>query len=200
MDSLMMHAILRLPAQPVGMATDYLLAMAAREGHLLERRAVEDLYITKGRDLRACITELNFRCQMGIGDRKGGLDWMISRWPPGCDLDPSGDQLRVVSKGTYISGMEWENNDIVLDEPTGLMDELSLSTSLTDWDLPIDDLAFNSNCKLAGIDPLSTIEILEVVTNARSSADVYCQGRLRTGFKVCFLQLSAWRLTESGAS
>ena len=158
--------------------------MAAREGHLLDRGAVRDLYVTKQRDLRASIAELNFRCRMSVGSRRGGLDWMVSRWPPGCDVDASGERVRVVSEGTYLAGMEWEYRDLAMDERA---DELALGTAL-DWDTStLDELAFFSDFSLPANDRLSAIETLELVSDARSSADVFCRAGLRDDFTVCFL-------------
>ena len=87
------------------LAADYLLLIAAAEGHLLKRSAVASLYEATCCDLRAAIAELDLWCQMGVGDPRGGLSWIYQRYPPGSDLDQHGRRLRVVSEGTYQSGM-----------------------------------------------------------------------------------------------
>ncbi|KAK4505089.1 hypothetical protein PRZ48_003052 [Zasmidium cellare] len=100
-----LHAILRFTQPDADLATDYMLLIAATEGHLLPRNAVASLYERHRRDLRASITELNFWCQMGVGDPREGLGWIYQRWPPGSDLDEQGRRLRVVSDGTFHEGM-----------------------------------------------------------------------------------------------
>jgi hypothetical protein len=51
--------------------------------------------------------ELEFWCRMGVGDRKGGLDWMLVRWPVGSDISEDGEVQRVVSRNTYRRGISW---------------------------------------------------------------------------------------------
>ncbi|KAF2158528.1 hypothetical protein M409DRAFT_61573 [Zasmidium cellare ATCC 36951] len=100
-----LHAILRFTQPATDLVADYMLLLAAAEGHLLQRNAVTTLYERHGHDLRASITALNFWCQMGVGDPREGLAWIYQRWPPGSDLDEQGRRLRVVSSGTYQEGM-----------------------------------------------------------------------------------------------
>lgn len=105
MQAIALHAVLRLTPPESNTAIDYLLLVAAREGHLLERSAVTALWQTSGHDLRRALTTLDFWCRMGVGDVRDGLSWMYQRWPKGSDVDAKGRQLRVVSKGTFLHDM-----------------------------------------------------------------------------------------------
>ncbi|KAB8360779.1 hypothetical protein FH972_024513 [Carpinus fangiana] len=101
LNALSLHGILRFRPSPVELTVDYMLLVAALEGHALQRSAVESLYKSKRHDLRAMINQLQFWCQMGVGDERGGLNWYLQRWPPGSDVNASGEKLRVVSTNTY---------------------------------------------------------------------------------------------------
>ena len=100
-EELPLHAIFRLKPPPEPLLTDYLLLLAASEGHLLHRKEVSSLSQTKHNDLRASTLELNFWCQMGIGDRKGGLEWLPIPSNSISYYTPEGDLQRVISDDTY---------------------------------------------------------------------------------------------------
>ena len=100
LEELTIHTTLQFDRVPVPDAVEYLVHVAAAEGHLLARKDVEDLFLGRGQDLRASLTELNFWCQMTVGSRLGGLDWM---------QHASNSQLqgtRIISKGTYYRGLD----------------------------------------------------------------------------------------------
>jgi DNA polymerase III delta prime subunit len=183
--ALRLSAILRLSPPPVDLAIDYMLLLCAREGHILERAAIHDLYEAKDHDLRASITELDFWCQMSVGDRKGGLEWIYQRWPPGKDVDEHGRILRVASQGTYLSGMGWLSHDIVTSsQQVGFDKEEELLTEVwQDWGInpavqvdhvsegeaPTEGPAGSAHAQLAAL------KHLELTLDSMSAADTYCR-------------------------
>jgi len=102
-DELSLHMVLHFQPPPPSLVIDYLVLLAAGEGHLLQRHDVELLY--RCRDLRGALSDLQFSCQMAVGDSKGGIDWYLPRWPAGVDKDARGQTLRVMSSGTYHSSL-----------------------------------------------------------------------------------------------
>lgn len=196
LDALSLHAILRLTPPPSDLATDYLLLLAANEGHLLKREAVSSLYESKQHDLRASLTELNFWCQMAVGDQKGGLEWMFQRWPPGSDVDEHGRTIRVASEGTYQAGMGWLGRDLIAaTEHVGFDRDFEVLREIWDnWHLSADwdhdsfqstaclELLGDGNSLAKDTKALSDLESL---LDAASAADVYCKIGLPTGRQVC---------------
>jgi len=131
LNEMVLHAILRFVPPPEQLATDYLLLVACNEGHLLSRDAVSKLYRAKGSDLRASMAELNFFCQMAIGDSKGGLEWMLIRPPADEAKVARTESLRVVSEGTYQPFMGWLGGEVhgagvenLVDRETELLSEV----------------------------------------------------------------------------
>ena len=138
--SLKLYGILRFSPPPSDLAADICLLIAANEGHALERSAVEDLYLSRGNDLRAAITELNYWCQIGVGDRRGGFDWFYLRWPKGSDLDENGDVVRVVSDSTYMKGMGWMARDVMAtSKDKRQVEEEAMHQCWNSWQLDVGD-------------------------------------------------------------
>jgi hypothetical protein len=139
LEAIPLHRILRFQPPSATLAADYLLLVAAAEGHLLSRPAVEALYESKKHDLRASIMELEFWCQMAIGDRKGGLDWMINQHDP----DEGGQIIdkQVASRGSYLPGMGWSNHDAVVAHAgeAGLLEEILTTDAWENWGIDIED-------------------------------------------------------------
>ncbi|KAF1921456.1 hypothetical protein BDU57DRAFT_510266 [Ampelomyces quisqualis] len=172
-------AVLRMHASPVELATDYMLILAGREGHILEREAIRDLYISKNQDLRSSITELDLWCQMSVGDRKGGLEWLYQRWPPGKDVDAHGRLLRVASQGTYQAGMGWLSHNVFECENNAVFDkeEALLNEGWAEWGINPAEWSLKSSTCLESThsDTLKCLERLDRFAETLSAADVYCR-------------------------
>ncbi|WXC57213.1 hypothetical protein SNK03_003134 [Fusarium graminearum] len=140
LQTLNLHGIFRFSPPPIDLAVDLCLLTAANEGHILRRTAVEALYKSRRNDLRAALTELNYWCQIGVGDRKGGSDWFYLRWPKGSDLDENGDVIRVLSEETYCKGLGWVGRDLISTCPDPMKSEEEALKQLWDsWSLDIGD-------------------------------------------------------------
>ncbi|RPB24026.1 hypothetical protein L211DRAFT_868169 [Terfezia boudieri ATCC MYA-4762] len=188
-EDLSLHAILRMPPPPRTLMTDYLLLLAANEGHILERIDVSRLYNVHKGDLRAIITELNFWCQMGIGDRRAGLDWILTRFPVGHDI--SGPK-RVISENSFLSGMGWiprEEADDGVSAPDcrgrKLKEDDIWKEAWNEWGVDVivdacgqiremEDLEVGVN----GLEGYNT-KILETYTEAMSDVDIYAGSAMR---------------------
>ncbi|MBE3049261.1 AAA family ATPase [Candidatus Bathyarchaeota archaeon] len=187
LQSLSLHGIFRFLPPPVPLAVDAMLLAAAGEGHVLERGPVEELYVTRGRDMRAALAELNYWCQIGVGDRRGGMDWFYLRWPAGSDRDERGDVVRVVSEGTYQSGMGWFGDAV----RGGGKEEL-VRESWEGWGVGCDGL-------LMGREEGTVAEWSECA-DAMSAADVLSDGMFGQGFEVCATGDAGTRVEVLGRS
>jgi DNA polymerase III delta prime subunit len=127
-----LHAILRYQKPPQDFSVDYLLLIAASEGHILKREAVTRLYQGSGMDLRRSLMDLNFWCQMGVGSKKAGLDWLLPAWPPASNVDYNGDRVRVLSLNTYERFMGWFNRDLLLSRDS-LEKEAEINRNTFHW-------------------------------------------------------------------
>ncbi|TVY35800.1 ATPase family AAA domain-containing protein [Lachnellula subtilissima] len=140
MNALMLYAVIRFVPPPIDLATDYMLLVAACEGHVLRRDAVKTLYEGRSLDLRASLTDLNFWCQFAVGDVKCGLDWFYPRWSRGSDVDEYGETIRVVSENTYEAGMGWVSQDVLESHAHYLdIEEEILHEACDGWQLDVGD-------------------------------------------------------------
>lgn len=182
--AMQLHAIMRLQCPPVNLSTDFLLLVAAKEGHLVSREAVRALLDYKSNDLRAGITELQFWCQMGIGDPRGGLGWMYQRWPPGTGIDENGRASRVVSKHSYRTGMGCLSYDPKPTLSSAIQEEL-LMESWRNWlSDPRDELhksielhydVPNTGLDTAPKDRLAVLTQFTSLTDLLSNTDTCCR-------------------------
>ncbi|TID19090.1 Transketolase [Venturia nashicola] len=189
LDSLSLHAILRFTAPPVDLAVDYLLLTAAYEGHLLERAAVKSLFTSNSNDIRASVTNLDFWCQIGVGDSAGGFNWMIDRYPPGVDVDKHGNTLRVVSKHTYTNDTGLISQDLLGANSCNGAEyiESLLAAAWTEWRLRPGDLLpqieHDRATKLSPQSGISHLQAMDFLAECTSAADVYCGFDMREAYQ-----------------
>lgn len=105
LDELDLFTVLAFGYPEERLSVERLGCVAAAEGHLLSKDALETLYLTKGRDLRASLTELNLWCQMTVGSQQGGLDWMLPQ-DVMRQAAQDGTVTRIVSQDTFVSGLD----------------------------------------------------------------------------------------------
>ena len=139
LDDMTLYAILRFKSPPVQLAADYLLLVACNEGHLLSHEAVAALYAAKGSDLRASISELNFFCQMAVGDTKGGLEWMLTTKVSDTPHEERNHSIRVVSENSYQTAMGWLNGEKrhSYSDPPLIQEGELLSEAWTGWKIDV---------------------------------------------------------------
>lgn len=76
---------------------DALWSIALAEGHLLDRKAVLQLIQECDQDFRKALNQLQFWCQMAIGDRQSGIHWLMKT------KELSREQnTRYISENTFI--------------------------------------------------------------------------------------------------
>lgn len=140
LQTLNLHGIFRFSPPPADLAVDRLLMVAACEGHVLQRSAIEALYDARQRDIRACLMDLNYWCQFAVGDRRGAIEWFYPRWPKGTDIDQDGNVVRVISENAYVEGMGWLARDALTEETTaGQAEEELLFEAQNFWQVDIGD-------------------------------------------------------------
>ena len=173
----------RRPLQPV--ATQFLSLLACNEGHLLSEEAITALYESTCNDLRASITQLQFYCQMALGDTKGGLEWMLIA--SSATEKEDFKNKRVVSDGTYPKGMGFigSHKGSPPLQPSST-DEMDTVLSLwQDWAIDLADqddfLAAEavSSPVADGASNLAKLESIDRTLDALSSADTLRYSQIR---------------------
>ena len=189
LDDLPLFGILRFREPPEQLAREYLTLLACNEGHLLSGEAVSALYRAKGFDLRASIMELQFFCQMSIGDTKGGLEWLLigEAAEPGEAIK----QMRVISDGTYVKGMGWVNQESAatesgqqtikeVDHVLAVCNDWGIDMAEYDDFLPLEALSgLPANSK----DRRKTLKSLDLAFDALSAADSLGYSGFRDGLR-----------------
>ncbi|KAJ6785411.1 hypothetical protein PWT90_05787 [Aphanocladium album] len=189
MNTLNLHGMFRFLPAPEHLAVDACILIAANEGHALQRDAVQSLYRCRDHDLRATITDLQFWCQIGVGDRRGGHDWFYLRWPKGIDVDKEGQVVRVISEDTYQTGMGWLSRDrIVTATDTQAMEQEAAEQAwefwhrdVTDWHDNMDLKPLSATTSANSVNRQQRLQILDSYTDyydALSCADICAAGVL----------------------
>ncbi|PSR76477.1 hypothetical protein BD289DRAFT_446605 [Coniella lustricola] len=182
LQALSLHGIFRFSAPPTDLAVDRMLLIAACEGHALSRTAVEALYEARQQDMRACLMDLNYWCQIAVGDRRAGFDWFYPRWPKGCDLDEDGKVIRVISQDTYTEGLGWLGHDYMTHEAQRDRHEEELLQEARDsWQIDVCDWhesldlalwATQQQCTTSA-DRLRVLQEYDNFADALSTADLF---------------------------
>ncbi|RMJ03708.1 hypothetical protein CDV36_014766 [Fusarium kuroshium] len=194
LQTLNLHGIFRFSHPPTDLAIDHCLLAAANEGHLLKRSAVEALYKSRNNDLRATLVELNYWCQISVGDRKGGFDWFYLRWPKGSDRDENGDVVRVLSEDTYRKGMGWIGRDLTATclDPLASEEEVmkqcwnSWTLDMGDWNNSLHLQSWADDVTRSATEPsqrLDALAALDEFCTSMSDADLISSGSLGTRFQ-----------------
>ncbi|KAK9389420.1 hypothetical protein V1515DRAFT_530662 [Lipomyces mesembrius] len=144
--------------------TDILWMISLCEGHLLPKPDVRELLQCVNGDLRAALAQLQFWCQMAVGDERKGLSWVLIR-----SRDAKHEDLRntrVISENTFTRGLlphSFDSKSLITIEDFN--DE-----SVATLDAPI-------------ASRITNIEHLETVYDLLSSADLWRSG-MHTAFEV----------------
>lgn len=114
---------------------DALWLIALCEGHIIDHHALRQLVIHNKNDFRSCLNDLQFWCQMALGDRRSGLNWLITQRER---VQTNQEHIRVISNGTYIGKARKEDCRPLDLIPDSSVEELNFrampaSSSLSDW-------------------------------------------------------------------
>ncbi|KIX04267.1 uncharacterized protein Z518_05134 [Rhinocladiella mackenziei CBS 650.93] len=132
LDELDLFTVLTYDRPETNLAVNHLAYTAAAEGHLLGQEALRNLFLSKNRDLRASLTELNLWCQMTVGSQQGGLDWMLPH-SERCRPNQDGSVTRIVSQDTFVSGLDLLPVEFDDQEDLFTFAQENLDLSPVDW-------------------------------------------------------------------
>lgn len=131
-------SFLQFAHAPTSLQIDALWLTALCEGHLVDCRAVRQMIINNKRDFRSSLNDLQFWCQMGLGEVKSGANWILTQKER---EHTTQHDIRTISYGTYIGG-SWhtEGNPLSFEELSDTsLEELDITVtpsstaSLSDW-------------------------------------------------------------------
>ncbi|QSS55139.1 telomere length regulation protein elg1 [Histoplasma capsulatum var. duboisii H88] len=181
LEQLKPHAILRFRQPPRDLAVDYLLLLAANEGHILDREWISELYTVMRLDLRAAIMQLNFWCQMGVGSKKSGLDWLTMLPVRHNNQTHEDNRPKIVSTDTYVHGMGLVCQDLTCDDDAYERRSQLMFECLGQWQIGLMDW-HESNMyrdELRGHDGQSRLEALvqeSQKADMMANLDMICRG------------------------
>ncbi|OJD25427.1 hypothetical protein ACJ73_03204 [Blastomyces percursus] len=181
LELLKLYPILRFQQPPCDLAVNYLLLLAANEGHILDREWISELYTVMRGDLRATIMQLNFWCQMAVGSKKSGLDWltMPSVWRGG-NIQQA-NFPRVVSTDTYTRGMGLVCQDLAYGEDPYERKSQLMYECLCQWQMGLMDWHESKMCRAklrchGGQSPLEVLFQESQEADMRANLDIICRG------------------------
>ena len=187
-DQLDTCSVLQLCAPQSEPAVEYLMLLAAYEGHIISRKAVNQLYGLSA-DLRYSISQLQFWCQMTLKDPKGGLGWMLPLPGMSTSANTNEEPVRVISEGTYlpITGLLSRNDptdsDSVQDRYVDLMRE-----AVDEWSYDIEwsegSIDWSSDKVLSGGSTLNSARRLQNLRLVDSACDVISGADIMPGSRV----------------
>ncbi|KAI5310408.1 hypothetical protein KEM55_007451, partial [Ascosphaera atra] len=182
-DDLPLEGIVRMEPVQSDLAVDYLLTVAAREGHLLQHKDMDFLYTSLKNDFRASLMALNFWCQMTVGSERGGYDWPRDKDLVSGNFDNVKEKARIVSDGTYVKGMGMLSRDISVLAPNTETKKLELKReSLEQWCIGVMDWeareAWTRQAEEQRAEPLedasSATQVDDWTADMRSCLDIFC--------------------------
>jgi len=110
-----------------GVVRDFLRIITLSQGHLIDPNVLERCYVESKKDLRKTLSTVQFWCQFGVGDTRGGAEWLNWHGKP--------DDW-VMSKNTLTESVKWRQ-----EAAAGLQVVLETTEDMSP-DLDLEDLLF----------------------------------------------------------